>query len=132
MYQTIKPHLPQLFKFLVSGGTATLVHLGTFYLLSSVVGMWYGSATTIGFLLGFVVSFTLQKYWTFQESSKKGVHKQAGLFFVLQIGNLALNFLLMVVLVGGMGIPELIAQVCVLGFLAGCTFVTSKLFIFRP
>lgn len=123
-------HAPQVFRFLVSGGTATVTHLGTFYVLSSVFGVWYGVATTIGFLLGFGVSFNLQKYWTFQDRQKTGVHKQAGLFFVLQIGNLLANLLAMMLLVEIVRVPEIIAQIIVLGLLAVTTFVLAKFVVF--
>ena len=122
-------HLPQLIKFFVTGVTATLVHLGVFYVLKQ--SMHVVPATTIGFFFFFVVSFTLQKFWTFNDQKGGNVHKQGVSFFVLQISNLIINAVTMHILVNIFGVWDMLAQFLVLGTLAVSTFIISKLFIFR-
>lgn len=122
----------QLVKFIIVGGMASVVHLGVLALLTESLEVWYGVATTVGFGAGFGVSFTLQKYWTFQEKTRARLPKQAFAFFILQMVNLLLNFVLMYGLVEGAGIPYLVAQVIVLGALAAMTFVISKRSVFHP
>ena len=118
-------------KFIIVGGMASVVHLATLALLTEWAHVWYLIATTVGFGAGFGVSFTLQKYWTFQEKTKARLPLQAFAFFILQVMNLVLNGALMYVLVDVLGVHYLISQIVVLGVLAVTTFSISKLFIFN-
>lgn len=125
--EKILAHLPQLTKFVVTGGTATLVHMGLFWVFKQWMPIVV--ATTLGFLIAFVVSFTLQKYWTFKSQGQ--VAKQGIAFFVLQMVNLTINALAMYVLVEKFGFWDMGSQFVVLGTLAVSTFIISKLFIFK-
>ena len=127
--QKIIELLPQLTKFIITGGTATLVHMGAFYVFKQ--SMHVVTATTLGFLIGFVVSFTLQKFWTFNDQKGGSVHKQGVSFFVLQVSNLIVNGAAMHILVNIFGVWDMLAQFLVLGTLAVSTFIISKVFIFR-
>ena len=130
LVEKVRAHLPQIMKFLVSGGTATLVHLFFFWVFKQ--HMHIIIATTLGFMIGFVVSFTLQKFWTFSDNKDKGsIHKQGAAFFTLQISNLIANGLAVYVLVTIVGMWDMLAQFLVLGTLAVSTFIVSKLFIFN-
>ena len=56
-------------RFALSGGTVALVYLATTTVLASVVGLPFQAALAIGFCVGLVVHFTLQRLfvWTHHE-----------------------------------------------------------------
>ncbi len=118
-------------KFIIVGGMASLVHLATLALLTEWAQVWYLIATTVGFGAGFGVSFTLQKYWTFQETSRARLPGQAFAFFALQMTNLVINGGLMYVLVDMVGLYYVLAQVVVLAVLAVFTYLVSRSYIFN-
>lgn len=57
----------KFFRYLISGGTAAAVYLALVYVLTDLAGVWYLASTTIGFVVAFLVSFSLQKLWTRSE-----------------------------------------------------------------
>ena len=128
--EKVAGHAPQLIKFLVTGGLATATHVSLFYVFKEYLGWHYLIATTVGFCIAFVVSFTLQKFWTFQDRDVSKTHSQGVQFFALQLANLCVNALALFVLVSIAGFPEMLSQIIVLGLLAISTFFISKTFIF--
>ncbi len=121
----------RIVKFVITGGLASFVHIATLVFFTEVLGVWYGVATTVGFGAGFGVSFTLQKYWTFQETSRARLPGQAFAFFALQMTNLVINGGLMYVLVDMVGLYYVLAQVVVLAVLAVFTYLVSRSYIFN-
>ncbi|MES2952930.1 MAG: GtrA family protein [Patescibacteria group bacterium] len=55
----------QILRYLVSGFLAAVAFFGTLILLKELLGVWYLYASTAAYLVSLVVSFTLQKFWTF-------------------------------------------------------------------
>ncbi len=53
----------QFFRFIISGGTAAFFGLLTLYLLTNIFHVWYLVSSTTAFLVGFVLAFSLQKFW---------------------------------------------------------------------
>ncbi|MBS4052329.1 MAG: GtrA family protein [Methylomonas sp.] len=88
-------------RFLISGGSAAFVDLAILYVLTDVVGLWYLHSSILAFLVAFGVSFTLQKFWAFQDTraTARIVGVQGSVYFVFACCNLALNTLLMYVFV---------------------------------
>lgn len=124
------PLSPRFARFALSGVLASVVHVGVFSALVRLGGLYPVLATTIGFLIAFSVSFTLQKYWTFSEHSHEQRTRQALQFFVLQVANLTLNAFLVYAAVVRLGLWEEGAQVAILGVLALSTYLISRT-IFR-
>ncbi|NBD73543.1 hypothetical protein GVX82_00690 [Patescibacteria group bacterium] len=124
------PIAPQAVRFILTGVLASVVHVGVFSALVRLGGLYPVLATTVGFLVAFLVSFTLQKYWTFGERSRAQRTRQALQFFALQVTNLTLNALLVYVGVVRLGLWEEGAQVAILGVLALSTYLISRT-IFR-
>jgi len=88
-----------IFKYVVSGGTAACVHLGTLHILDSYTNLYYVISVNIAFLIAFTVSYSLQKYWTFKDNAKGlEAQKQLVKFFVVSLFNLVLNTIIVVVL----------------------------------
>lgn len=119
-----------LFRYFFSGGVAALVNIGVFSLLLYRVRMWYLLASVLSFTLSFVVSFYMQKYWTFKDGSRKETKQQMFWYMVITLTNLGINVLLMMLFVDGIGIHPIIAKVLTLVVLALWSFFIYKKYIF--
>ncbi len=119
----------KFFRYLISGGTAAAVYLALVYVLTDLAGVWYLASTTIGFVVAFLVSFSLQKLWTFKDSRIHVAVRQLALFLSAALAGLFFNALCMYVLVEYAGIWYLLAQVISSGALATISFfVYSSIF----
>lgn len=68
---------PTVYKFLLVGLFNTLIGCGTMFLLYNVGGCSYWLSSTANYVVGSIVSFFLNKYFTFQnyEKSVKQIFK---------------------------------------------------------
>ena len=128
----INEHHWRLVRYLFSGTTAALVLLGVLHLLVSVFGFYYLFASGIAFSISFCVSFTLQKFFTFQDHDIERMHIQAGLYLLVFACNIALNTALMYTFVEGFDISYLISQVMTGGIIALGSYFVYRHVIFKP
>lgn len=95
-------------KFLVVGVVSFAIDYGLLLILHDAFSMQLNVATTLAYLTGLVVNFTLNKMWTF--NAPKGARqsaKQAFQYAILVVFNLlATNVIVSVAESGGIG-PEL-------------------------
>ncbi len=120
-----------LIRFGVTGIVATSVTLFALYVLADVLGLWYVYATTIAFLLGFGVSFILQKFWTFEDSRMHVAGVQAIMYFIIILFNVCLNAMLMYALVEWVHLSHLVAQLISAAIIACESFFAYRLLVFR-
>lgn len=59
------PLKTQLFRFIMTGVVGAVVDFGSTYLLS-VLGMSHGWSKTVGFVLGTLTAYFINRRWTFQ------------------------------------------------------------------
>ncbi len=109
-------------RYMISGGTAAIVALGVLYVLTDIKGVWYLVSSTIAFVVGFFVSFALQKLWTFKNTHTYDMSRQLFLYFITALGALVLNVFFMYLLVDIAGIWYMFSQVISSGTLAIATF----------
>ena len=121
----------RLVKFLISGGTATLTNLFVVYLFTDVFHVFYLVSSGVAFVASFLVSFTLQKFWTFNNRSLEVVHKQLIIAIGVAGGNLLLNTFLMYVFVEHVGLHYLLGQLATSALIACETFFVYQYVIFR-
>lgn len=121
----------RIVRFVISGGTATAVNLAALYALTEFAGVWYLYSATFGWCLGFLTSFVLQKFWTFEDSRADAATRQATAYVVLQALNAMLNAGGMYLLVSVLGIWYMLAQVLLGVALALWTYIILRRFIFR-
>ena len=117
-------------RFGVSGITALCTNIAVLYALL-YVGLWYLFASIIGFLTGFIVSFTLQKFWTFRDHSTDAIRSQALIYFLIVLVNLGLNTALVYLLVENVHLRPVIAQVTSAFLIAGESFFAYRILVFR-
>lgn len=119
-------------RFLISGGLAAGTNLTLLYILTDWFGIWYLISSAIAFGVAFCISFTLQKFWTFQDRSREEMHFQAGLFFMFALINLGLNTICLYYLVEFTRLHYLVAQIIVSIFIAIENYFIYQRLIFRP
>ncbi len=134
-----RPFLGTILKYLVAGGTSAGVDILVLYILNGYFRLSYIPSSVLAFLVAFGVSFTLQKFWTFRDSSLK-IRTQATKYFFVTSCNLLLNTLLMYIFVDLVPLPYfldlshphkvLVSQVIVAGLVALQSFFLYQKFVF--
>ncbi len=123
-------HRQQIFRYLVSGGTAAAVDIGLLYAFTRFAGLWYLASAVVAFIIAFGVSFFLQKFWTFRDRATDGMHRQAGKYLGVSIFNLCVNTLLVYIFTDAFGLWYILSQVIAAGLVALGSFFVYKYWIF--
>jgi putative flippase GtrA len=124
-------NLDKILRYIISGGLAAFTHLGALYILTDHVGMWFVTANVLAFCFGLIVSFGLQKLWTFGDRRSQGVHRQALWYALVQVLSLGIDTVLLYVLVTYAGWWYLGAQFLLLILIAVGNFFIFNRVIFR-
>lgn len=113
-------------RYLISGAMAATVDLLTLYLLTSGLGVWYLPSSVAAFCVALVVSFVLQKFWTFRNRSRRRFYSQATTYFLIALTNLGINTLIIYFLVDFLKLFYLLGQV-----IAGLVVAMWSFFSYR-
>ena len=117
-------------KYITTGGVATTLNLLAVYLLTDWLTVYYLVSSVVGFGLGLLTSFLLQKFWPFEDHSRDVIHWQALIFTVTALVGLGLNTVLVYSLVQYLGQHYLLAQVLSGGIIAILNFLVYQKLIF--
>ncbi len=131
LHQIVPPRFAKLARYLFAGGTAAAVNLGSLFILTSILHVWYLTSAILAFLVAFVVSFILQKMWTFGDRNTDKIKSQAITYFIVTSCNLGLNTLSMYLLVDHFSIHYMLAQVITGVFIATESFFVYQKFVFH-
>jgi putative flippase GtrA len=143
-YQSLREYLlknhPNFFKYLVrfqkvikyiiTGSTATLINLFFLFIFYKILDFSIILSSTFAFILAFIFSFSVQKFWTFKNFSKKSISNQLIMYLLLALFSLLLNAHFMYLLVEKWHIWYLLAQIIVASFLAIFNFFAYKYLVF--
>ena len=121
--------LVQFVKFGIVGVSNTLLTLVVYTLLLKVFGVWYLAASAIGFIVGAINGFLLNRRWTFREHVGDALTPVR--WGVVQTCGLAIDELLLYVFVHDAQLDKLIAQVCATAVVTVSTFVANRAWTFR-
>lgn len=121
----------RLIRYLSSGGTAAASNLAVLFLLVHVGHLHYLAASVIAFVMSIAVSFSMQKFWTFQDMPIHDVHTQFARYLAVLLVNLALNTILMYLFVEKIGMWYLSAQVLATTVVAVTGYIGYKHIVFR-
>ena len=100
----------QIIRYVFAGGFATFSNLATLFVFVHYFKLWYLWGAVFSFCVGVIVSYLLQKFWTFKNYSRENMHKQFLVFFIFALVMLGLNTLLIYVFVDIIGLWYLLAQ----------------------
>ncbi len=123
------PVLVQFVKFGIVGVSNTLLTLVVYTVLLKVFGVWYLAASAIGFAVGAINGFLLNRRWTFREHVGDALTPVR--WGIVQSGGLAINEGLLFLFVHDAQLDKLLAQVCATSVVTVTTFIVNRAWTFR-
>jgi putative flippase GtrA len=123
------PVLLQFVKFGIVGVSNTLLFFAVYTLLLKVFGVWYLAASGIGFAVGAVNGFLLNRAWTFKEHQGDALTPVR--WCVVQGCGLALNEALLYLCVDGVGLDKVIGQAIAIVIVVVITFFANRAWTFK-
>lgn len=121
----------KIMRFLFSGGTAFLVNFFFLFAFTEWLKIYYLISAVLAFLIAFVVSFILQKYWTFRDSRSTYSHKQTILYLIVAVVNTVINAGLVYFFVEFSHFHYLLGQFLASGIIAFESYFVYQYFIFK-
>lgn len=95
----------QLFRYAVTGGLASVVNIGVYWLLAAR-GMDPNLAWTIGFVSAVIVGYVVHSRWSFRGHGRRGsLARTGGRFVVVSLVSFAANQFWVWLLVRHLGLP---------------------------
>ena len=122
----MKKLIKQIARFGIVGVLATLIDYGIFAGLT-ILGLHYLVAQVISFMIAHAFNYWASIKWVFD--AKKQTAKEVILFWVLGIGGLLLNSILLYIGVDIYNYHELIVNLFATGVVMVYNFITRKLII---
>jgi len=117
----------QFCLYLLSGGSATAINVGLFFLLVRA-GVWYIGAQVISEAVGFVSAFLLHKYAVFQKKERFAGHFLR--FCVLGLWNLFATTMVVYLCVEWMGLPKELAKLVSIACVVCWNFILYKFVVY--
>lgn len=115
-------------RYLVAGGTATLVDLVMLFVLYQLVGINYLVAAAFSYMAGIITNYTINIAIVFESTGKK--KKEFSLFALIGIGGLLWTELILSLLVGNAHWPVLTAKLVAVVLVLNWNFFMRKKFVF--
>lgn len=119
----------QFFRYIFVGGLATVVDMGTLFLLTTFGGVFYLLSAAIGFILGLSTNYALSIGWVFETTGD--FKKEFSLFAVIGVGGLILNEIIIWVLVDHLEIYYMSAKIVSVILVLFWNFGMRKKFVFK-
>jgi putative flippase GtrA len=123
------PVVVQFIKFGIVGVSNTVLAFAIYTLLLKVFGVWYLAASAIGFIVGAVNGFLLNRRWTF--AGHVGDSLTPVRWGVVQGCGLALNEGLLFLFVDGADVEKLLGQALATVVVTVLTFLVNRAWTFR-
>ncbi len=121
-----------VFRSIVCGLTAVvLADTILLYVLADIVGLWYLYASVVAFISSILISFFLQKFWAFKDSSLEGVHGQFAMFFGIAVFDVFLNVFIVYMLVEYSNIWYIFSQIISASLIGVFNFLIYAALVFR-
>jgi putative flippase GtrA len=118
-------------KFIVAGSTAGITDLVLLYFFHGLFRWSLIFSTSAAFIMAFLISFTLQKFWTFRNYRQDKVIGQLSVYMLNAVVGLYLNGFFMHTLVYRFAVWYILAQIIVNLALAVWNFLVYKFLVFR-
>jgi putative flippase GtrA len=123
------PVLLQFVKFGIVGVSNTLLFFAIYTILLKVFGVWYLAASAIGFTIGAINGFLLNRRWTFR--GHVGDSLTPVRWGVVQGCGLGLNEGLLYLFVDGATLDKLLSQAFATVIVTVVTFLANRAWTFR-
>lgn len=121
----------RLAKFLCVGATGAVIDLGTTYLLKEKARVNRYAASSVGFCLGVINNFFLNRAWTFGDINKSPVTTQFEKFALVSLVGLGISNLSLYIMHKRFNINFYWSKVLTTVFVVGWNFTANLLFTFH-
>lgn len=121
--------LLQIFKFIIVGGTATVIDFIVLFLLKEYIGLNEIVANTISFTVSVIYNYIASVKWVFDVDEAKNKSTQFITFITFSIIGLLLNNLILWICIDKLSIYYLIGKVIATGIVMVFNFITRKMFL---
>ncbi|MCR4276189.1 MAG: GtrA family protein [Candidatus Parcubacteria bacterium] len=120
----------QILKYVCVGSMVVMINVSLLYSFTEFFHIYYLISAVFAFCVAFLVSFFLQKFFTFSDVSTGRVASQMARYLSLQLAYVCVNAALLYVLVEYLGVWYILAELTIALGLAIVTFIISRRFIF--
>lgn len=122
----------QLFQFGVVGGTGYVINLAVFAGLTEAFDIHHVLAAIGAFCVAVTNNFLVNRLWTFRSQGALDDHAgfQAARFFVISVGALGVNLVVLELLVSELDVSEIPSQAIAVAFAMPVNFIGNKLWTF--
>lgn len=124
----------QAIRFIISGGVAAVVDLGFTYLFQIILGFGPGLARTVGFILGTLTAYMINRRWTFEAEASSKRFAAVVLLYTITYGvNVGGHKLLFYLLEEPLGdrVALVVAFLISQGTATVINFIVQRVFIFK-
>jgi len=121
----------QIIKYLIAGFLGVATNLILYSLFIYQFHFWYISAAIVAFMCGAVTSFTLQKFWTFNQKSTKKIYTEVVKYLLLITFNVFANSVILFILVQQFLLGKFIANMISISIVSIWSFFIYKNFTFK-
>lgn len=118
----------QFLRYIFVGGAATIVDMGSLYILTSIMGLNYLISAAIAFILGVATNYLLCIAWIFESTGR--VKKEIILFVVIGVGGLILNEVIIWLLVEEAKLYYMLAKTVAVVIVLVWNFGMRKKYVF--
>lgn len=125
--------LGQAVRFALAGGTVALVYLTTTTVLAEVIGVRFQIALAVGFCVGLLVHFTLQRVfvWTHHERFALPLHHQVGRYVMVAGTQYGVTAASTALLPAALGAPTEAVYLATVAVLVSANFIVFRHGIFH-
>lgn len=121
--------LLQIFKFIIVGGTATVIDFVVLFILKEFIGLNEIVANTISFTVSVIYNYIASVKWVFDVDQDKSKSKQFITFIIFSIIGLLINNLILWICIDKLSIYYLIGKAIATGIVMVFNFITRKMFL---
>lgn len=122
----------QLARFVAVGASGYAVNLVVFALCAHPGGLDYRLAAVAAFVVAVANNFVWNRRWTFGDARDGHAGFQALRFFSVSLGAFVVSFVVLQLLVDGLGVAKVLAQAAAIVVATPLNFVGNKLWSFGP
>ena len=119
----------QFFRYIFVGGVATVVDMGSLFLLTSYFGVHYLISAAIAFILGVATNYLISIAWIFKSTGN--LKKEITLFVIIGVGGLALNEIIIWLLVEEVNLYYMLAKAIAVVIVLIWNFGMRRKFVFK-
>jgi putative flippase GtrA len=120
----------EMLRFLIVGGISTVVNYSAFLLLFKLLFLYYLLASCVGYLLGLLIGYPLNRIWTYRYHRKNSL-KMKSIYLLVYISSLMISQAALFVSVSFLEIPAIWANFFAISLSTCTNFIGTKKLVFR-